>query len=113
MTQLSNEEATSVSAPTLASVRASALALPDRPPSNLWRDAAIRFRKNRLASAALVFVGMLVLVAVFADLLAPAPYDLRCLVMRASFRAQSIGSAPTRWAAICSAGSFMGRGSRW
>jgi oligopeptide transport system permease protein len=53
------------------------IAAPDpitaRPPSNLWRDAAIRFSKNRLAMAALLVVGLLVFSAVFADLIAPNP----------------------------------------
>jgi oligopeptide transport system permease protein len=44
-----------------------------RPPSNLWRDAAIRFSKNKLAMGALIVVGFLVFLAVFADVLAPQP----------------------------------------
>jgi oligopeptide transport system permease protein len=44
-----------------------------RPPSNLWRDAAIRFSQNRLAMAALFVVLLLVGAAVFADVIAPAP----------------------------------------
>jgi oligopeptide transport system permease protein len=79
MAQLSNEEAQPLKPPSISSVRASALALPDRPPSNLWRDAALRFRKNWLASGALVFVALLVFVAIFADVLAPAPYDYAVL----------------------------------
>jgi ABC-type dipeptide/oligopeptide/nickel transport system permease subunit len=46
-----------------------------RPASNLWRDAARRFRKNKLAVGALVVVILLILIAIFADLLAPYPYD--------------------------------------
>jgi oligopeptide transport system permease protein len=42
-----------------------------RPPSNLWRDAAIRFSKNKLAMAALIVVIILILAAIFADLIAP------------------------------------------
>src|SRR5690348_2427479 len=44
-----------------------------RPPSNLWRDAALRFSKNKLAMAALIIVLLLVFMAVFADLIAPNP----------------------------------------
>jgi ABC-type dipeptide/oligopeptide/nickel transport system permease subunit len=46
-----------------------------RPPSNLWRDAAIRFSKNKLAMGALVVVALMVFTAIFADILAPARYD--------------------------------------
>lgn len=46
-----------------------------RPASNLWRDAARRFRKNKLAVGALVVMILLVLIAIFADLIAPYAYD--------------------------------------
>src|SRR3954465_1296824 len=46
-----------------------------RAPSNLWRDAARRFFKNKLAVGALVVMVLLVFVAIFADVIAPAPYD--------------------------------------
>jgi oligopeptide transport system permease protein len=46
-----------------------------RAPSNLWRDAARRFGKNKLAVGALVVVAMLIFTAVFAGVLAPYPYD--------------------------------------
>ena len=46
-----------------------------RPASNLWRDAARRFRKNKLAVGALIVMIMLILIAIFADLIAPSPYD--------------------------------------
>ncbi|HEU5012075.1 MAG TPA: ABC transporter permease [Roseiflexaceae bacterium] len=46
-----------------------------RPASNLWRDAARRFRKNKLAVAALVVMILLILTAIFADVIAPYPYD--------------------------------------
>jgi len=46
-----------------------------RAPSNLWRDAARRFFKNKLAVGALVVVAMLIFTAVFAGVLAPYPYD--------------------------------------
>ena len=41
----------------------------------LWGDAARRFLRNRLAVLGLVFVTILVILAVFADFLAPQPYD--------------------------------------
>ncbi len=41
----------------------------------LWRDAARSFFKNRLAVAGLAIVALFIVCAVFADLLAPAPYD--------------------------------------
>jgi ABC-type dipeptide/oligopeptide/nickel transport system permease subunit len=44
-----------------------------RPPSNLWRDAAYRFSRNRLAMAALFVVLAFVLASIFADVIAPAP----------------------------------------
>ena len=42
--------------------------------AGLWRDAVRRLRKNRLAVAGAVVVALLILVAVFADVLAPYPY---------------------------------------
>ncbi|MCL6641356.1 MAG: ABC transporter permease, partial [Candidatus Rokubacteria bacterium] len=47
--------------------------MPTRP-TTLWRDAARRLVRNRLAAAGGVVVLALALVAVFADLLAPYPY---------------------------------------
>jgi oligopeptide transport system permease protein len=46
-----------------------------RPATNLWRDAARRFVKNKLAVGALVVMVLLILIAIFADLIAPYPYD--------------------------------------
>jgi oligopeptide transport system permease protein len=46
-----------------------------RPATNLWRDAARRFRKNKLAVGALVVMTLLILAAIFADLIAPYAYD--------------------------------------
>ncbi len=46
-----------------------------RPPSTLWRDAGRRFFRNKLAVGALAVMVILILVAVFADVLAPEPYD--------------------------------------
>jgi oligopeptide transport system permease protein len=50
-----------------------------RPASNLWRDAARRFMKNWLAVGALVVMILLILIAIFADVIAPAPYDYSVL----------------------------------
>jgi oligopeptide transport system permease protein len=57
--------------------------------SNLWRDAAIRFSKNKLAMGALVVVLMLIFMAVFADLLAPTPYDFAVLQEARQFPSQA------------------------
>jgi oligopeptide transport system permease protein len=46
-----------------------------RPATNLWRDAARRFFKNKLAVGALAVMGLLIFAAVFADLVAPTRYD--------------------------------------
>jgi oligopeptide transport system permease protein len=58
---------------------AAARTIEARPPSNLWRDAARRFAKNRLAMFGLVIVLAMIFVAVFADLLAPQAYDYAVL----------------------------------
>jgi ABC-type dipeptide/oligopeptide/nickel transport system permease subunit len=50
-----------------------------RPASNLWRDAARRFFRNKLAVSALLVMMLLILTAIFADVLAPAPYDYSVL----------------------------------
>lgn len=42
---------------------------------SLWMDAVRRFRRNRLAMFGLFIIGALLFVAVFADLIAPYPYD--------------------------------------
>ena len=42
---------------------------------SLWRDAARRFTRNKLAMLALFFVIVLTLIAVFASVLAPEGYD--------------------------------------
>jgi ABC-type dipeptide/oligopeptide/nickel transport system permease subunit len=41
----------------------------------LWQDAARRFFKNRLAIFGLVIVLLFLFLAIFADMLAPYPYD--------------------------------------
>jgi oligopeptide transport system permease protein len=46
-----------------------------RTQQTLWRDALWRFAHNRLAMVGLVLVLLIVFMAVFADFLAPYPYD--------------------------------------
>ena len=41
----------------------------------LWRDALRRFTRNRLAMLGLLLVSFFVFLAIFADLIAPHPYD--------------------------------------
>ena len=50
-----------------------------RPATNLWRDAARRFFRNKIAVGALGVMAVLILVAIFADVLAPAPYGFSVL----------------------------------
>jgi oligopeptide transport system permease protein len=50
-----------------------------RPAASLWRDAARRFGKNKLAVGALAVMALLVFVAIFADIITPAPYDYSVL----------------------------------
>lgn len=47
----------------------------ERKPANLWRDAAIRFSKNKLAMGALFVVLLMIFMAIFADVIAPYHYD--------------------------------------
>jgi oligopeptide transport system permease protein len=46
-----------------------------RKPANLWRDAGIRFSRNRLAMGAAIVVLLFILMAIFADVIAPTAYD--------------------------------------
>jgi ABC-type dipeptide/oligopeptide/nickel transport system permease subunit len=48
---------------------------PSRPQRGLWSDAWRRLRRNKAAIVGLVAIVLLGLVALFADLLAPYPYD--------------------------------------
>jgi oligopeptide transport system permease protein len=52
-----------------------ALTEPQRAPASLWRDAWRRFFKNKLAVGALAVLVVLIVLAVGADVIAPAPYD--------------------------------------
>ncbi len=49
--------------------------IPQRKPANLWRDAAIRFSKNKLAMGALIIVLLMFVMAIFAEFIAPYNYD--------------------------------------
>ncbi|HEX9441964.1 MAG TPA: hypothetical protein VF909_19910, partial [Roseiflexaceae bacterium] len=42
-----------------------------RAPRSLWSDARRRLLRNRAAAAGLIYIGILVVVAIFAPLLAP------------------------------------------
>src|SRR5712692_9020119 len=44
-------------------------------PTSLWRDAWYRLLRNKLAVACCLFVILMILVAIFADVLMPFPYD--------------------------------------
>ena len=48
-----------------------------------WVDAARRFRRNRLAMLGLFFLTLLVLIAIFADVITPYPYDFVNLNLQA------------------------------
>ena len=67
---------TVTTAPSLRLTPTAALA---KPPSTLWRDAVRRFSRNKLAVGSLAVVALLAIMAVFADLLAPARYDFSVL----------------------------------
>ncbi len=47
--------------------------------TSLWRDAIRRFSKNKLAVGALFVVALLIGMALFADVIVPAPYDYSVL----------------------------------
>jgi ABC-type dipeptide/oligopeptide/nickel transport system permease subunit len=68
-----------VNAVTASSVVAHRLEPRMKPPSTLWRDAARRFKRNKLAVGALGVMVLLILAALFADVLAPARYDFSVL----------------------------------
>jgi ABC-type dipeptide/oligopeptide/nickel transport system permease subunit len=68
-----------VSAVTVGSVVEPRSAARLKPPSTLWRDAARRFKRNKLALGALGVMALLVLAAVFADVVAPFRYDFSVL----------------------------------
>jgi ABC-type dipeptide/oligopeptide/nickel transport system permease subunit len=59
--------------------------LNERKPANLWRDAAIRFSRNKLAVGALFVVGLFFFMAIFADVISPAPYDKTNLTQSRKF----------------------------
>jgi ABC-type dipeptide/oligopeptide/nickel transport system permease subunit len=59
--------------------------LNERKPANLWRDAAIRFSRNKLAVGALFVVGLFFFMAIFADMISPSPYDKTNLTQSRKF----------------------------
>ncbi len=46
-----------------------------RPPQSLWRDAWQRMLRNRPAVAGLTYIVLLILIALFANFIAPFPYE--------------------------------------
>ena len=58
---------------------------------SLWRDALWRFSRNKLAMSGLVIVLILIFMALFADWLAPYPYDKAVLSEARQF------PSPTHW----------------
>src|SRR6266852_6641586 len=54
-------------------------------PSTLWRDAARRFRRNKLAVGALGVMILLIVAAVFADIITPFRYDFSALAQANQF----------------------------
>lgn len=66
-------DANSASQPGMSKNRAQAIALGKQ--RTLWGDAMRRFSRNRLSMIASVFVVALILMAIFADVLAPEGYD--------------------------------------
>jgi oligopeptide transport system permease protein len=74
-----------MSAVTVPSVLAPRVAPVLRPPATLWRDATRRFRRNKLAVGALVFMVLLIAAAVLADLIAPYRYDFSVLAQANQF----------------------------
>jgi hypothetical protein len=89
--------------------------LPSLPkPAHLLGDAARRFSRNKLALVGLIprrAAG--IFAAIFADFLAPYPYDAADPARRCSFPAPNTGWAPTRSAAMSTRASSMARASRW
>jgi oligopeptide transport system permease protein len=61
------------------------LPMSERKPANLWRDAAIRFSRNKLAVVALFVVFMFLFMAIFADVISPSPYDKTNLTQSRKF----------------------------
>jgi oligopeptide transport system permease protein len=51
----------------------------------LWRDAVNRFKRNRLAVGGFVIVALFVLMALFAGIIAPTPYDYSVLAEALQF----------------------------
>jgi len=54
--------------------------LPERKGRGPWRDALDQLLKNRVAVGGGIFIILMVLVAIFADVVAPRPYDRGALV---------------------------------
>lgn len=74
-----------MNAVTVPTVLAPRVAPTLRPPATLWRDAARRFRRNKLAVGALVVMVLLIAAAVLADLITPYRYDFSVLAQANQF----------------------------
>jgi len=68
-----------VSAVTVPTLLAPPVAIQQRQPATLWRDAARRFKRNKLAVGALCVMVLLIATAVLADMIAPYRYDFSVL----------------------------------
>ena len=78
----------------------------------LWRDAMRSFLKNRLATAGLIVILIFVFMAVFADLISPAPYYKSVLSDNLQGPAPHTGWEPIWLGAICSAALSPARAPR-
>ena len=65
-----------------------------------WRDVWLRLCRNKLAMIAMVVVLLLVLVAIFADFVAPYPYDAIDRLTLCSIPVRSTGWERTTSAVI-------------
>ena len=73
--------------------------------TSLWVDVWKRFRKNKLAVIGLVFVILLILIAIFADVIAPYSITERDSTNFRPALRPTTGSEPTSSVATCSVGS--------
>ena len=68
----------------LLSTGSAVVSLVETPKRSLWSDAVRRFRKNRLAMIGLLLLIFMLVLAVFANVIAPYPYDKVFLTLRAN-----------------------------
>ncbi len=77
--------------------------VPIRRPASLWRDAWHRLVQNRAAVVSLAYIVLLLLIAVFANVVAPSPSSSRTSTTPTSGPARGISSERTASAATSSA----------